>query len=263
MIHAAIMDRALEVAWLDLALELGREGVPDARQRLELELRDRVPAAESRKKTVRTLWRTWLEPPEPAQEMIAWARAHSPEIGDSRPLHMGALIATHPFFADICAAIGREAAQGEAIRVTAVRQRLRERWAARQSVDVAARAAFRTLRLFGVLIAGPRGRTAHMASRFEAPDGLGAWLSHGLMLARGVDEIDFQVIRTAPELFMVNFPTIAPAGYGGVESAVDGGRRTVVRLVRSPRPGPRRPEHLLLADDMPEPRIVGHLRRAL
>jgi hypothetical protein len=234
VIHTALLDRALEVAWLDLALELGREGKPDARNQIEIALRDRILAAESRKKTVRAVWRTWLEPPEQAREMIAWARARSPEIGDSRPLHMGALIATHPFFGDICAAIGRELAQGGSIRVTAVRQRIRERWAARQSVDVAVRAAVRTLRSFGLVSAGPRGRTAELISRLEVPEELRGWLGHALLIARGVGEIDLEAVRSAPEFFMLVIGPGAPRAYGGVEVAVEGGRRGVLQLTGEP-----------------------------
>jgi hypothetical protein len=258
VIHTAILDRALEVSWLDLALQLGRDGGADARARLEVELRDRIPAAEARKKTVRTLWRTWLEPPEPAREMIAWARERSPEIGDSRPLHLGALIATHPFFADICAAIGREAAQSEVIRVTAVHQRLRERWAARQSVDVAVRAAVRTLRSFGILVAGPRGRTATIVTRLDISDLLAGWLGQAVMLARGVGEIDLQVLRTAPELFMVTFPPAVSSGYRGVEVIAEGSRRTVLRSLETRRP--EEPEQLLLAGEAPS---AGQLARSL
>lgn len=263
MIHGAILDRALEVSWMDLALRLGRDGDPDARAQLELELRDRIPAAESRKKTVRTLWRTWLEPPEPAREMISWARERSPAIGDSRPLHLGALIATHPFFSDICAAIGREAAQSEAIRVTAVRQRLRERWAARQSVDVAVRAAIRTLRNFGVLAAGPRGRTAGIVGKLTTREVPVGWVAHALMLARGVAEVDLEVVRAAPELFMVDLGWAAPTGYGGVETLVEGGRRTVIRIVRAEAGKSDKPEQLLLVDDISAQRTGVRLRRAL
>ena len=246
MIHAALLDRALEPAWLDLALELAREGKPDARERLELALRDRIPASESRKKTVRTLWRTWLEPPEPAREMIDWARARSPEIVDSRPLHVGALIATHPFFADVCAGLGREIALNGTIRVVAARQRLRDRWADRQSIDVAVRAAVRTLRSFGTLAAGPRGRTAVLVQKLAVPSQLVGWLAHGLLLARGASEVDLGAVETAPEFFMLAIGKADFGAYPPAELAREGGGRTVLRI-EMPRSASGEPEQLTLA----------------
>ena len=246
MIHNAILDRALDPAWLDLALELSRDGGPDVRERLELALRDRIPAAEGRKKTVRMLWRTWLEPPEPARELIHWARTHSSEIGDSRPLHIGALIATHPFFGQVCAGLGRELALSETIRIVAIRQRLRDRWADRESIDVAVRAAVRTLRSFGTLAAGPQGRTAVLVQKLAVPEQLVGWLAHALLLARGAREIDLGAVETAPEFFMLAIGKADFGAYPPAELAREGGGRTVVR-VEMPRPPSAEPEQLTFA----------------
>lgn len=247
MIHHAILDRALEVAWLDLALEIGRDQKPEGRKRMELALRDQIPAAESRDKTIRTLSRTWLEPPAPAFGMIDWARRHSLEVGDSRPLHIGALIATHPFFGDICAVVGREIAQHGTIRVTPVRMRLRERWGARKSIDVAVRAAIRTFRSFGVLTPGAQGRTAELTAKLDVPPILGGWLAHALLLSRGVTEIDLQTVHSAPEFFMLSIGLVSSAGYEPIQTVVEGGRRTIVRIAdvrRQTQPDPEQFEFM-------------------
>lgn len=231
--HRVMLARALEPGWLDLALQLSRDDPDRAREQLELRLRDRIPAPEGRKKTVRALWRTWLEPPEPARDMIEWARTRSPCVGDARTLHLGALIATHPFFGDVCAAIGREVAQTKTVRVSAVRQRLRDRWAARESVDVSVRAGVRTLRAFGILSAGERGLTAEHILTLDVPSLLGGWFAHGLLLERGVAEIDAGILTSAPEFFMLSLPTITPDGYSGLEALTEGGRRVVLRATHS------------------------------
>lgn len=236
MSQGAILDRALESAWLDLALELAREGGETARRRLDFELRDRIAAPEGRKKTVRVLARIWLTPPDWARPMIAWGIERSPRVADSRLLHLGALFATHPFFGEVCAAVGRELTLHGQVRLAAVRQHLRRRWGDREIVDVSARGCIRTLRSLDLLRGTPGGRTLSRGTGVKVPPELAPWMYHALMLTRQTTETDLETIPSAPEFFMLSLPRSQARGYPFLERVNEGGGRTVLRLV-IPKPG--------------------------
>jgi hypothetical protein len=227
--QGAILDRALDLVSLDLALEVARTSDRSARLNLEFALRDRVVALEARKKTVRVLRRIWLTPPSQARTMIAWALDRSAQVADSRLLHIGALLATYPFFGDTCAVIGREVTLHGEVRFGAVRRYLRGRWGDRQTVDVSARAGIRTLRSLGALRGRPGTSTVATNGLLEAPEDIGPWLFHAVMLTRNVAEIDVSTVSSCPELFMFRMAPSRTRGYPFLEAVNEGGGRVVLR----------------------------------
>lgn len=63
MTRRTLLDRDLDISWLDTALQVAADETSTlpARQRLEFALRDARLADEARKKTVTALARTWFE----------------------------------------------------------------------------------------------------------------------------------------------------------------------------------------------------------
>src|SRR5258706_7548884 len=199
---------SIQPAWLDVALDTARRRSSNAKTELEMRMRDQLPAPVSRDKTVRILARTWLEPPRVARRMIDWAVAISASIDDSRILHIGALIATHPFFGAMTSIAGRELRQTGAVTVPGIRKGMGELWGERTSLDVSARAFARTLVAFRILRGDPHHRL-DPAPLIVTPAILRPWLSHALILTRGSDAVDLNAIDSAPEFFMLS---VEPAG---------------------------------------------------
>jgi hypothetical protein len=225
-----ILDRALQASWLDLALALARDDGPKARAHLDVAMRDRIPAPEARAKTVQALGRIWINPPEPAADMIQWARDRSERVADARVLHIGALLAVYPFVADAWRAIGREVFLHGEVRMGAVRRRLLSIWGQREAVTVGARAAVRTLRSLGIL-GGDLGDSRSLpGERIHAPPALAPWMLHALCLAHGASELGAREATSAPEFFMLSLPGTFSKDYPFLERLVEGGDRTVFRV---------------------------------
>lgn len=227
----AIMDRALERVWLDVALQVASE-VPSgvARAVLASRLRDRLDPADRWDKRLTILSHVWLHPPAEARPCVRWALEQAEGVGDPRILHLGAMLATYSFFGHVCAALGQELnLHGEA-RLVSVRRRLRARWGDRVEVDVAARAVTRTLRNLGV-VGGRKGAAEVVpGERLPVPPILAPWFVHVLLLTRGVDEVDARDVRRCPELFMVELPRTWSSRYPYLERFNEGGNRMVYRL---------------------------------
>lgn len=236
----AIMDRALESVWLDVALQVALEARSDtARAILASRLRDRLDLSVRWDKRLTVLAHVWLDPPKEAKPIVNWALQRASRFGDPRLLHVGAMLATYSFFGDVCAAIGWELSLHAEARLTSIRRRLRAGWGDRPEVDVAARAVTRTLRNLGV-VAGRKGALAVVpGEQLPLPPGLALWFVHALLLTRGTDEIDAREVRSCPELFMVGLPRTWDMRYPYLERFNEGGNRVVYRLRR--QPGPSRP----------------------
>jgi hypothetical protein len=138
--------------------------------------------------------------------------------------------------------VGRELVLNGQVRFAAIRQHVRSKWGDRETVDVSARAAIRTLRSMGVLQGTPGSRTVGPDCRLEVPGELASWIYHALMLTRQAAEMDLQSIHSAPELFMLRLPASLARGYPLLERVNEGGGRAVLRLgvpsaKKRPRPG--------------------------
>jgi hypothetical protein len=196
-------------------------------------LRDFLPAPEARIKTVSALARAWIAPPEAAAEMIRWAQDRAESVGDARVLHIGALLAVHPFLADAWAAVGRELLFRGDVHMESIRKRLLAEWGQREAIRVGARAAMRTLRSLGVL----KGKTGDPRSlpgdRLVVPEILAPWIVHALCLARNASEVGLSEATSAPALFMLEMPATFSEEYPLLEKLVEGGDRKLFRVRRA------------------------------
>ena len=229
MSRGVILDRPLEPDWLDVALRIGRDELPraEARKRLELLLRDAELGPTARKKTVTALARLWIEPPPAAARMLDWGAQRLFDVGDTRPVHLAAILATYPFFGDVCAAAGRLLSLEGAVSTPELRQRVRGAWGHRRSIDVAVQRAVKTLRALGVLSGSPGASLSGPGERLNVPDDAAGWTVHALMLTRGVDSIEQSDIRSAPELFGLGLPVGELDSYPLLERHSEGGGRVV------------------------------------
>lgn len=232
-----VLDRALTVELLDVALRIASGGEPwtDQRRLLTVALRDRVSAQEAEGKTKKCLTRVWINPPEPAADMIEWAREHANEVRDRRILHLGALIATFPFAGSVCADIGRSLALNGVADTADIRRKAKARWGDRESIAVGARKVYTTLRTFGVLKGGGAKAPLRAGETLNTDENNVAWIAHALLLTRGAESIAESDLAHAPELFWVTCPAINLDAYPLLEKHIEGGRRSVVALAL-PRP---------------------------
>jgi hypothetical protein len=229
-----ILDRPLEVAWLDAAYRIaGRDAsVEEKRLAVREVIETAQIGAEARKKTATTLNRVWVTPPAAAAPMIQWALVH-PYSADMRLLHLGALLATHPFFGDVCAATGRLLSQDDSVMTPDLRARVKAVWGERRTVSNATQRAVKTLRALGVLEGAPSSSESRRGLRLRVPGPFLPWIAHALLLTRQVHELDEQELRSAPELFMLTVPraTWRSADYPLVERFTEGsGRVALVEL---------------------------------
>jgi hypothetical protein len=119
------------------------------------------------------------------------------------------LIATYPFFDDVCVAVGRLLRLQGNVSTPDLRARLRAKWGDREIVQVAQRMCVYTLRAFGALT--PDGRSISTAADpLPLPRSLSAWAVHALVLGRDAQAIDTMEIDVAPELFFTHleFPSV-------------------------------------------------------
>src|SRR5688500_10356053 len=109
MNRGRVLNRPLEPAWLDEAFRLGRAAtrVDEARAELLARLSETHLTSSTAGRVVQVLLPVWVSPPTETVEMIAWALHNSDEVTDLRGVHLLALLATYPFFGDVCAIVGR------------------------------------------------------------------------------------------------------------------------------------------------------------
>jgi hypothetical protein len=191
----------------------------------------------AQKKTATSLNRVWVTPPDPARDLVEWGLGQTPP-GDLRILHLGALMATHPFFGDICAAVGRAAQSGDVVYTPEIRTRMKALWGDRRTVSNAVQFGIRTLRALGV-IAGDRSSSENrVGEALDLPSEWVPWVVHALLVARGMSETDEREIPAAPELFMISLPRVnwAASKYPYLERHTEGGGRAVlVERLRRPQ----------------------------
>jgi hypothetical protein len=118
-----IYDRALPPDLLDVGLHVATEaaGAPDARRLLTIALRNHVSAQEAEGKTKKALTRIWVQPPEPARAMIAWAIDNQHLDPKRVVLHFGAMLATFPFVGVVAGILGRQLRHESAVEPRRVR----------------------------------------------------------------------------------------------------------------------------------------------
>jgi hypothetical protein len=227
-----LFNRALEPIWLDWTLRRAVEGGTRDNQVRDIEaaLRDVIPADGTREKVRQTATALWIAPPAEAAEMIAWARSAAPNYLDWRPFHLGALIAAHPFFGDVCAIVGRELALMDDVHNAIIRKRMRATWGDRAAIDISVRAAVQTLRAFRVLEGTPGDQTSRRGEALLVDGPTAAWLAHAVIIHRAAETIDEDAVRQAPELFMFQAVGNGYRAYPLVERHIEGGNRSVLVL---------------------------------
>jgi hypothetical protein len=223
-----VLDRALTIDLLNVALRIATEhrNDPEARQLLEVALRDLVTPQEAGNKTRKVLTRVWVSPPENAQPMIGWAIEHQDQFTDRRALHYGALLATFPFFGSITAAVGRQIhIDGSADRPT-VRTHARVTFGEREFIDAGASKSLRTMRNLD-LIDGPQDGPYHVGARPLVPASLSSWFLHALILTRQVEAASVGDLSRAFELSFLEIVPSAPP-YPFIELHAENGRTVAV-----------------------------------
>lgn len=225
-----LLDRPLEPEWLDIALSAANESASpaEARQRIDLWLRDVRLGDEARGKTVTALARVWVEPPERVREALVWGRESFAEEPNLAGVHLLALMAVYPFFGDVCVAVGRMLALDEHVGTPEVRARMRASWGDRRAVHNAVQRAVKTLRAFGVISGEPGTSDSTRGVRLTIPPTAARWAAHAVILSRGAESIDERDITSAPELFWLEPPTGDPNGYPFIERHREGGGRVVL-----------------------------------
>lgn len=201
------------------------------RERLRSVLTDAGLGAAAEVKTITALVRVWAKPSPEATEAVAWACQELSDEGDLRSLHLGAIMASYPFFGDVCTEVGRVLALDEAVETPDIRARLRASWGDRRSVHNAVQRAVKTLRAFEVLTGSPGTSTSLRGISLPVPPRAGAFLVHALLLTRDAKSIDEREVASAPELFGLRSPGRFEGGYPLLERHREGGGRTVLAVV--------------------------------
>jgi hypothetical protein len=205
VIRGRLLDRPLEPMWMDAALRIALQtgSASEAKRLLELALRDAPLGDEARGKTVTALARVWIDPEPDCADMLRWAERELGDTSDLRGVHLVALIAVYPFFAEVCAFVGKTLALEGRVLTPDLRARLRATWGDRRTIHNAVQRAVKTLRAFGVLDGAPGSSLSEPGERLEIPATGIQWAAHAVLLARHAESIDERELRTGPELFIV------------------------------------------------------------
>ena len=223
-----IVNRPLRPDWMALALDLACEGSTgrDARERLEIRLRDTELAAVARSKVVETLHPVWLNPPAETARFTRWAIEHSPDVADLRAMNLVALMATYPFVGDVMATVGRLLRADGQVDAAQLRERLKARWGDRDAVNVAERKCILTLRWFGVLTGDRGSGISRPGERFTLTGEWAMWAIAALLLTRQIESTDALTVEAAPEFFFLDVRVPAGAAHPLLERMMSGDRRT-------------------------------------
>lgn len=224
-----VLDRALTPELLDVALRVATEAgdSPDARRLLTVALRDHVSPQEAEGKTKKCLTRVWVRPPEPAREMIRWAIANQHLDPSHTILHLGALLATFPFFGAVTAIVGRQLhLEGVAVQ-RAVQDEAMKELGDRSTIDVGARKVVTTLRYLG-LLEGATGGPLSVGEHPAVPSELAGWMTHALLLSRQTSAIGIDDVARSFELASVDFVGGRLNGYPLLEMHSEGSRTVAV-----------------------------------
>jgi hypothetical protein len=229
-----VLDRALTLRLLDVALRVATESGsrPDARRLLTVALRDHVSALEATGKTKKCLTRVWVHPPAAATEMIHWAVDHQHYDPDRICLHLGALLATFPFFGMVASLIGRQLHLEGVVEPPKVRAEVAALLGERSTIDVGARKVMTTFRYLGLLQAEP-DRQLVPGARPVVPSELTGWMTHALLLTRQLSAVGLDEPSRAFEFATVKVNATKLNGYPLLE-AFNEGSRTVAAVRRRP-----------------------------
>ena len=229
MDRGLILNRPLKRRWLDVALAAARttRDVEERRRQVLDDLSQATLGTVAVGKTLSVLTRIWLNPSLAARAMIEWAIAFDQPV-DTRVLHVGAMLATHPFIGDIYSVVGKALSRTGEVHNAEIRLRTVDLWGDREAVAKATVMALNTLESLKLL---QRGRTRTLRVAGEAtvvPGSLSSWVGHALLLTRRADSVDVRLVGQAPELFALSVPHGIPDNYPLLERHTEGSGRVVV-----------------------------------
>ncbi len=224
-----VFDRALTPVLLDVAMRVASEAgeSPSARRLLTVALRDHVSAQEAEGKTKKCLSRVWVQPPDPAREMIRWAIEHQDLDPGHTVLHLGAILATFPFAGVVAGIVGRQLHLEGKVEPRAVRSDARAVLGDRSTVDIGARKVVTCLRYLG-LLEGPNGGPFAIGRRPVVGRDLTGWLTHALMLTRQAEAISTDEPSRALELATLKVDGTRPCSYPLLELHAESNRTVAV-----------------------------------
>jgi hypothetical protein len=227
-----VLDRDLNLAWLDSALAVARQTKPPSEARVMLveALREAPLGVAALKKTLTALSRIWLNPVAERRSYALWAVDYTDRTTDWRVLHLGALLVTEPFVRDLLSACAFERrARGE-LDTVALRARMRNKYGPKRSIDVATQRGVKTLRSLGLLAGDPQVSISRPGLLTVRDGDLALWLIRCLLLGREAESIALEDLSHAPELFAVQLPSALPRAAGGLTKHSEGIGRTVLAL---------------------------------
>lgn len=232
MKRGRVLNRPLEPRWLDMAFRLGRAGATADEARIVLieRLSETHLRPSTASRVVQVLLPVWVAPPPETKEMIEWALHNSEEATDLRGVHLVALLATYPFFGDVCTAVGRLLKLQDAVSTDEIRSRLRAQWGDRETTNTAQRNCIRTLRAFGVLDAERGASSSTAGEQFELPSSMLRWAAHALILSREAESVHEQDVSSAAEFFFLRIPSGATGDYPLLEFLNIGPRQRALVL---------------------------------
>ncbi len=201
------LDRDLRLAWLDTAAAVAarRLSTTETQAALMAALEGQVPGTtpqSGRGKTVTVLRRIWFNVPAGAEGLRdrALTLLAEGDADDRLALHWAMLLATHPFFVDVTAVIGRLLAlQGTFERVQVLR-RLAERWGDRSTIARAVPRILSSQLEWGVLRLQGEEFSAAGKKRVVLP-GHARLLAEALVLSSPGQTTSLQALTSAPTLF--------------------------------------------------------------
>lgn len=232
MSNRRLLDRMVTPEWMDIASRIARTNRPwpEAREELEIALRDEIDAPTGRRKTATVLAAAWLRPADEARPVVEWAREHA--VGDTRVWQLGVLMANYAFFVELCGEIGRTLAVSDVVDTRRIRESMKSLWGDRDVVNVATRSSIRTLRSFGVLAGGTGDSVSKLGEVIKVDGHTVSWLVHALLVGRRLRELGQREALNAPELFMFDTSSPVENGYPNLERFTEGGGRVVVGIVQ-------------------------------
>lgn len=235
MMGPGVLDRALTHDALDAALRVARSGSDYATQlrMLEVALDGIVTRQEATNKTRKILTRIWINPPSSADQHIAWALEQPAAGTDSRVFHLGAMLATYPFFGLVCATVGRQLALSGVVNGADIRQRVQAQWGDRAVVAQGVTKCVGTLRNLDVLNGTRGSRQSKPGDHLQVPSTMARWIVHALLLTRSAQGVGIDELTSAPELFMFDLTVNGGDGYPLIERVREGLDRNGSFVVRS------------------------------
>jgi hypothetical protein len=200
------IDRKIKRTWIDAVLDRLTLTTDDAELRdfLDKLLKEELPGAESRAKSVGIILRIWNSIPLQRVALRDRALALLPRIpGQERIwLHWGMTALAYPFFRDTAETVGRLLALQDDFTTAQAQGRMLTAWGDRTTSRGATKYLLNTLVDWDVLRSTKTKGHFLLARKMSAsiPD-LQLWLLEALLVASAADEIEAQQLLRLPESF--------------------------------------------------------------